>query len=257
MSLVSPRDFSAALPVSADLSGQNAHQAADATLARAWRPVLQSVRPQRGLGDDRPIGGHAKRAFDIVVAALALLLLSPLLLTLAAAIKLLSGGDALYRHRRVGFGGRSFYCLKFRTMVTNGEEVLQRHFKNNPAAAEEWRRTRKLADDPRVTHLGYFLRKTSLDELPQLFNILRGDMSCVGPRPIVVDELQYYGDHARDYFKARPGLTGLWQVSGRSLTSYQSRVNYDVQYLQKWSLSKDLLIIARTIPAMLNTEQAA
>lgn len=205
----------------------------------------------------RPVGGAAKRLFDIIVASLALLLLAPLLLTLATAIKLLNGGDVIYRHRRVGFSGKYFSCLKFRTMVPNGDEVLRRHLETNPAAAEEWRRTRKLVNDPRITPLGFFLRKTSLDELPQLINILRGEMSCVGPRPIVAEELHFYGDDAIEYFKARPGVTGLWQVSGRSLATYDERVNYDLAYVRDWSLTADLVILVRTIPAVLNTEQAA
>lgn len=205
----------------------------------------------------RPVGGAAKRLFDIIVACLALLLLAPLLLMLAAAIKLLNGGDVIYRHRRVGFSGKYFSCLKFRTMVPNGDEVLRRHLETNPAAAEEWRRTRKLVNDPRITPLGFFLRKTSLDELPQLINILRGEMSCVGPRPIVAEELHFYGDDAIEYFKARPGVTGLWQVSGRSLATYDERVNYDLAYVRDWSLTADLVILVRTIPAVLNTEQAA
>lgn len=205
----------------------------------------------------QPVGGVSKRVFDIVVASIALLLLAPLLLTLAGGIKLLTGGDAIYRHRRVGFSGKYFSCLKFRTMVPNGDEVLRRHLEQNPSAADEWRRTRKLVKDPRITPLGYFLRKTSLDELPQLINILRGEMSCVGPRPIVADELHFYGDHAVEYFKARPGVTGLWQVSGRSLATYEERVNYDLQYVRDWSLTADIAILVRTIPAVLNTEQAA
>ncbi|MBS0250017.1 MAG: sugar transferase [Proteobacteria bacterium] len=205
----------------------------------------------------RPVGGASKRLFDILVASAALLLLAPLLLMLAAAIKLLNGGDVIYRHRRVGFSGKYFSCLKFRTMVANGDDVLRQHLETNPAAAEEWRRTRKLARDPRITPLGYVLRKTSLDELPQLINILRGDMSCVGPRPIVAEELHFYGDCAIEYFKARPGVTGLWQVSGRSQATYEERVNYDLQYVRDWSLTADLVILVRTIPTVLNTEQAA
>lgn len=204
-----------------------------------------------------PLGGRSKRVFDIIVASAALFFLAPLMLMLAGAIKLLMGGEVLYRHRRVGFAGKFFSCLKFRTMVSNGDEVLERHFKTNPAAAEEWRRTRKLTNDPRITPYGYFLRKTSLDELPQLFNILRGEMSCVGPRPIVAEELHFYGDNAVEYFLARPGITGLWQVSGRSLATYEERVAFDLEYVRRWTLLDDVVILARTIPAVLNTEQAA
>ena len=276
MSVVSPRDFSAIsrsnggaedrlLPTTTPMLS-NAHgytpadsrDQGDATVTRARRRIW-AVYGARDLPAPLalPVGGHSKRVFDILVASAALLLLAPLMLMLAGAIKLLMGGEVLYRHRRVGFAGKFFSCLKFRTMVSNGDEVLERHFKTNPAAAEEWRRTRKLANDPRITPYGYFLRKTSLDELPQLFNILRGEMSCVGPRPIVAEELHFYGDNAVDYFLARPGITGLWQVSGRSLATYEERVAFDLEYVRKWTLFEDVVILARTIPAVMNTEQAA
>ncbi|HML28747.1 MAG TPA: sugar transferase [Hyphomicrobium sp.] len=270
MSVVSPRDYSSvsrpnggtearllpttlALPEA--LGYGDAEGEASVTRARRnlWALYSADGRPEK----IRPVGGLSKRVFDVVIASAALFLLAPLLLALAGAIKLLNGGDVIYRHRRVGFSGKYFSCLKFRTMVPNGDEVLRRHLDTNPAAAEEWRRTRKLSRDPRITLLGYFLRKTSLDELPQLINILRGEMSCVGPRPIVADELHFYGDYAVDYFRARPGVTGLWQVSGRSLATYEERVNYDLQYVRDWTLMADFLILARTIPAVLNTRQAA
>lgn len=204
-----------------------------------------------------PVGGRRKRAVDVVVAIALTFLLSPLLLLTAIAVKLSMGGKVIYRHRRVGFAGRSFDCLKFRTMIANGDEVLERYLSDNPAAAEEWLRTRKLANDPRVTRLGHFLRKTSLDELPQLLNILRGEMSCVGPRPIVTEELERYGIHAHEYLRARPGVTGSWQVSGRSTVSYGERVMLDAEYVRKWSIAVDLMILARTLPAVLKVDQAA
>ncbi|MFT3731422.1 MAG: sugar transferase [Hyphomicrobium sp.] len=213
---------------------------------------------QSGSGKySKPIGGHLKRAFDLLVALAAVVALSPLLCLIAVSLRLATGGPVIYRHRRVGYGGRSFDCLKFRTMVTDGDAVLEQYLKDNPLAAEEWRRTRKLTRDPRVTELGYFLRKTSLDELPQLFNILRGDMSCVGPRPVVVEELERYGELAHDYCGARPGVTGLWQISGRSLASYEERVQLDSEYLRKWSFARDISILVRTLPAVLKIEQAA
>jgi exopolysaccharide production protein ExoY len=204
-----------------------------------------------------PIGGRRKRLVDLVVAAGLTILLLPLLLLTALAVKLCMGGPVIYRHRRVGFAGRSFDCLKFRTMVANGDEILQRYLAANPSAAEEWCRSRKLANDPRVTKFGLFLRKTSIDELPQLLNILMGDMSCVGPRPIVTEELERYGVHAHEYLRARPGVTGSWQVSGRSAVSYGDRVKLDAEYVRKWSISWDLVILARTLPAVFKVDQAA
>ncbi len=204
-----------------------------------------------------PVGGRRKRVVDLVVAATLGVLLSPVLLLTALAVKLCMGGPVIYRHRRVGFAGRSFDCLKFRTMVANGDEVLRQYLAANPAAAEEWRRSRKLTKDPRVTKFGSFLRKTSIDELPQLLNILIGDMSCVGPRPIVTEELERYGAHAHEYLRARPGVTGSWQVSGRSQVSYGERVKLDAEYVRKWSIGWDLVILAQTVPAVFKIDQAA
>lgn len=204
-----------------------------------------------------PVGGSPKRAFDVIIASVALVLLMPVLAALALAIKLNMGGKVIYRHRRIGFAGRPFDCLKFRTMVANGEEVLLRHFNENPAAADEWKRNRKLENDPRVTALGWVLRKTSLDELPQLINVLRGEMTCVGPRPVVAEEIARYGVHAGDYFRARPGVSGPWQVSGRSSVSYEERVLMDVEYVQNWSFGQDMIIVLRTLPAALKLDQAA
>jgi exopolysaccharide production protein ExoY len=135
-------------------------------------------------------------------------------------------------------------------MVVNGDKVLQDHLRNNPKAMEEWRATRKLQDDPRVTAVGTVLRKLSLDELPQLINIIRGEMSIVGPRPVVHDELELYESAAVYYLQSRPGLTGLWQISGRNDVSYAARVAFDTHYVENWSLVRDVVIIARTIPAV-------
>jgi exopolysaccharide production protein ExoY len=209
------------------------------------------------LGRNVPVGGFSKRLFDIALASVALVLLAPLLLALAAAIKLVMGGAVTYAHERVGFSGRRFKCLKFRTMVADSDEVLKNHLQSNPEAAAEWRRTRKLAKDPRVTRLGMFLRKTSLDELPQFINILRGDMSCVGPRPVVSEELELYSESVFDYLRARPGVTGLWQVSGRSSASYDDRVKFDSEYVSRWSFRNDLSILFRTLPAILKFKHAS
>jgi exopolysaccharide production protein ExoY len=197
-----------------------------------------------------PTGGFLKRSFDFTSALLALVFISPLFFMLVLLVKLSDKGPAFYGHPRVGHNGKTFRCLKFRTMITDGDRVLQAYLHANPKALEEWRATRKLQDDPRVTVVGSILRKLSLDELPQLLNILRGEMSVVGPRPVVEEELERYEHDAVYYLKTRPGLTGLWQVSGRNDVSYASRVAFDTHYVQNWSLSRDMLIIARTIPAV-------
>ena len=197
-----------------------------------------------------PTGGAMKRGFDIALASLALLFLSPVFLMLVALVKFTNKGPALYGHSRIGHNGRTFRCLKFRTMVVDGDQVLRKHLDSNPAAREEWLATRKLQDDPRVTSVGTVLRKLRLDELPQLINIIRGEMSIVGPRPVVEDELMLYEGAASYYLKARPGLTGLWQVSGRNDVSYAERVGLDTHYVKNWSLRSDMMIIAKTIPAV-------
>jgi exopolysaccharide production protein ExoY len=204
----------------------------------------------------QPIGGAIKRGFDIVGAAVGLILLSPLLIMLAMLVKFSDGGRVLYGHRRIGRNGQLFSCLKFRTMVENGDEVLARHFVENPQSRAEWITTRKLKNDPRVTRVGAVLRKLSLDELPQIINILRGEMSIVGPRPVVKDELEMYGSAADYYLKSRPGLTGLWQVSGRSEVPYDMRVAFDRQYVENWSFFFDLKIILKTVPAVLTSRDS-
>ncbi len=197
-----------------------------------------------------PIGGLVKRTFDFTSAGLALIIFSPLFLMIMALVKLTDKGPAFYGHSRIGHKGRTFKCLKFRTMAVNGDELLRKHLRENPEAAEEWRKTRKLRDDPRVTAVGRVLRKLSLDELPQLLNILRGEMSVVGPRPVVDDELKVYDSSAIYYLQTRPGLTGLWQISGRNDVSYETRIAFDTHYVQNWSLGQDVSIILRTIPAV-------
>jgi lipopolysaccharide/colanic/teichoic acid biosynthesis glycosyltransferase len=193
-----------------------------------------------------------KRTFDVVLAASALLLVWPLMLAIALAIRMSDGGPALFAQRRVGRHGRPFTCLKFRTMVLNAEQALKDHLAADPQAQREWEANQKLENDPRVTGLGLFLRKSSLDELPQLFNIIAGQMSVVGPRPIVPAEIDRYGDNFSACFSVRPGLTGLWQVSGRSDCNYQTRVTLDFRYAVTWSLLGDAEIVARTVPAVLS-----
>ncbi len=197
-----------------------------------------------------PLGGLVKRSFDITAAVCALLIFSPIFLMIMALVKFSDKGPAFYGHTRIGHNGRPFKCLKFRTMATDGDALLQKYLRENPEANEEWRLTRKLKDDPRVTIVGKVLRKLSLDELPQLLNILRGEMSVVGPRPVVDDELKVYDSFAVYYLRSRPGLTGLWQISGRNDVSYETRIAYDTQYVQNWSLVRDIAIIAKTIPAV-------
>jgi exopolysaccharide production protein ExoY len=204
-----------------------------------------------------PLGGAPKRIMDIAIALCAMILLLPLLVIITGLIKLTMGGPTIFAHPRVGYNGKLFKCYKFRTMVCNAEEALHLHLANDPKAAEEWHRTRKLRRDPRVTVLGHLLRKSSLDELPQLINVLRGDMSCVGPRPIVVEELQQYGANSEDYFKARPGLTGVWQVSGRSNVNYPRRVALDCAYIRNWSIWGDIIILAKTVLVLTNFDETS
>lgn len=193
---------------------------------------------------------QTKRGFDVVTSVLLLILLLPLFIVIGAFIRL-GGGPVFYQHRRIGAGGRSFGCLKFRSMDINADRLLADLLARDPAAAAEWSATQKLRNDPRVTAIGKLLRKTSLDELPQLFNVLRGEMSLVGPRPVVQSELRFYGEQAKYYIQARPGVTGLWQISGRSDTSYEQRVSLDVSYVCNWSFGKDLMILLRTVPVVL------
>jgi exopolysaccharide production protein ExoY len=202
-------------------------------------------------GRERPVGGTTKRWFDISAAFAAILFLSPLFCIVSLAIKLSDRGPVFYRHRRIGLNGAAFDCLKFRSMVTNADEVLAHHLAANSEAAREWRETHKLKQDPRVTALGLSMRKTSLDELPQLLNILKGEMSFVGPRPIVTEEVPKYGTGIGHYLSTRPGLTGPWQVNGRNDIDYVTRVAFDREYVEAWSFSRDLAIIAKTAGAVI------
>jgi exopolysaccharide production protein ExoY len=207
-------------------------------------------------GSSQPIGTSAKRCIDIVLAISGIVLLAPLLIICFVATMITSPGPALFRHKRVGFNGKHFDCLKFRTMVTDAPERLQRLLKSDPLAASEWAANRKLKDDPRVTAIGAILRKSSLDELPQLFNVLKGEMSIVGPRPVTDEELQRYTTSMGAYLACRPGITGLWQVSGRSSTTYDKRVACDAFYARNWSMALDAKIVIVTIPSMLVSDCA-
>jgi exopolysaccharide production protein ExoY len=196
-----------------------------------------------------------KRAFDIVGASSAILILSPLLVTIIACAYV-SGGSPLFRHRRVGRGGVFFDCVKFRTMVTDADRVLQKLLNSDHQIKEEWLRDHKLRDDPRITRFGRFLRRTSLDELPQLWNVLRGEMSLVGPRPVVPDEVRRYGKKAATFLSARPGITGLWQISGRNNTDYRRRVALDVCYVRSRSVILDVYILVKTLRVVFTTRGA-
>jgi len=191
-----------------------------------------------------------KRSFDIVAALLILAAVAPVMLLVAVLVKL-DGGPVLFRHRRVGAGGAAFGCLKFRTMVVDAERALNNLLACDAAARAEWDAEFKLRKDPRITWLGRFLRKSSLDELPQLFNVLSGQMSLVGPRPIVYQEIARYSTKIADYYTCRPGITGLWQVSGRNDVSYDERVALDSRYARQWSFGRDLVILVQTVRVVL------
>ena len=196
-----------------------------------------------------------KRIFDLVVSLSILIVLSPIMLFVFFKVRA-DGGPAFYGHERVGKDGKTFKCLKFRSMAINSKELLEKILATDPEARKEWEETFKLKDDPRVTKIGQFLRKSSLDELPQLFNILKGEMSLVGPRPITADELKRYEDDVAYYLMTKPGLTGLWQVSGRSDVDYATRIYFDAWYIKNWSLWNDLVIVLKTVKVVVMREGA-
>ena len=165
-------------------------------------------------------------------------------------------GRIIFAHKRVGAAGKKFPCYKFQTMIPNAEEKLKEYLAENPAAKREWEETFKLTNDPRVTKLGNFLRRTSLDELPQLWNVIRGEMSLVGPRPIVQAEVERYGKNIREYYMVPPGITGMWQVSGRSDTTYPERVAMDTWYVRNWSVWIDIMYLFKTVKAVLQSKGA-
>lgn len=198
-----------------------------------------------------------KRIFDILFSMAILILSAPLMLLIILLIRCTSKGKAIYSHQRVGRGGKSFGCYKFRSMYSDAEKRLQEILESDPAMAQEWKEKRKLSKDPRITPIGAFLRKTSLDELPQFFNVLIGDLSVVGPRPVMLEELErHFGKHAVKVLSMRPGITGIWQVSGRSDTSYKRRVTLDEIYIDKCSFLLDVKLILKTIPKMIFTKGA-
>jgi len=197
-----------------------------------------------------------KRVFDVAVSVLLIAILLPALLVIAGFVAW-GGGPVLYGHKRIGRDNRPFKCLKFRTMAVDSDKILANLLATDPEVAREWRQNFKLENDPRITRIGRFLRKTSLDELPQLLNVIRGEMSLVGPRPVVADELRYYyGENADYYHMVRPGITGLWQVSGRSATTYDRRVFLDTCYVRNWNLWTDVAILFNTVPSVLGGDGA-
>ena len=196
-----------------------------------------------------------KRIFDLVGSIAIIITISPLLLYIYNKVKK-DGGPAIYSHERIGKGGKIFKCLKFRSMVTNSKEVLEDLLSKDIQAKQEWEATFKLKNDPRITKIGHFLRRTSLDELPQLFNVLKGEMSLVGPRPIITAELEKYNDEVAYYLLSKPGMTGLWQVSGRSDVDYETRVYLDTWYVKNWSMWNDIAILFKTIGVVLKKDGA-
>lgn len=196
-----------------------------------------------------------KRVFDVLTSGVILLLFFPLLVYLAVVIRK-DGGPAIFSHRRVGQGGQVFNCYKFRSMCVNAEKQLRDILASNPELRAEWEREFKLRDDPRISKIGHFLRRTSLDELPQIFNVIKGDMSLVGPRPVIQAELGRYGDDVAYFLMVRPGMTGLWQVSGRNDVGYDTRVYLDTWYVKNWSLWYDIAILFKTIKVVFKREGA-
>lgn len=210
--------------------------------------VEHARNARRGAGtSSRYLDSLTKRAFDVVVATVALVLCFPLFVVIALLVRL-SGPSVFFLHERLGRDGNPFLCIKFRTMVPDADQLLHEVLTDR-ATRDLWHRERKLPNDPRVTAIGRFLRRTSLDELPQLWNVLRGEMSMVGARPIALDEQAIYGAHVRSYIRFRPGITGLWQVSGRSNISFSQRSDFDMRYFESASLKRDLSILVLTIPA--------
>ncbi|HDX2283300.1 TPA: undecaprenyl-phosphate galactose phosphotransferase WbaP, partial [Escherichia coli] len=194
-----------------------------------------------------------KRLFDIIASIAIIILLSPVLLYISRLVKK-DGGPAIYGHERIGQDGKPFKCLKFRSMVTNSKDVLNELLQNDPEAKREWDTTFKLKNDPRITKIGAVLRRTSLDELPQLFNVLKGEMSLVGPRPIITAELERYNEEVDYYLLSKPGMTGLWQVSGRSDVDYETRVYLDAWYVKNWSMWNDIAILFKTVGVVLKKD---
>ena len=197
-----------------------------------------------------------KRMIDLFVVIIGGLIILPFLLLTALLIKIDSPGPVLYKQQRLGKNGKQFFTYKFRSMAVDADEKLKKILESDPELRKEWEETHKLHNDPRITRIGKFIRRTSIDEFPQLINILKDEMSLVGPRPIVHEEVEKYGEDYNRVFSVTPGLTGMWQVSGRSDANYTERVAYDIYYLQSWSVWLDLWIIFKTFGVVLNGKGA-
>ena len=208
-------------------------------------------RPELGFSSRQYYDPTVLRTLDIAIAIFGLVFLLPLFVVIAA-ILVCQNGPVLIAHRRIGMGARAFYCLKFRSMVVDAEQQLARLLRDDPDARAEWERDHKLRNDPRVTPFGRFLRRTSLDELPQLINVLRGEMSIVGPRPIVDAEIARYGRRIASYYRVKPGITGIWQVSGRNDVEYRTRVAMDCLYARSVRPSLYIWLVVATVPAVLS-----
>jgi lipopolysaccharide/colanic/teichoic acid biosynthesis glycosyltransferase len=212
--------------------------------------IENSSRQQSQIFEQPLYSRYFKRAFDIAFAIL-LMPLVGLVVAVFALLTRLDGGPAFFRHERIGRHGRPFQCWKLRSMTPNSKEVLNQLLAGDAAAAEEWKRDQKLSNDPRITRLGRMMRASSIDELPQIWNVLRGDMSFVGPRPVTREELSRYRGYVDYYLASKPGITGLWQVSGRNAIDYAERVRLDVEYVSTCSLRLDLAVLLRTVGAVL------
>lgn len=207
------------------------------------------------LASDNKVYNFFKRALDVVLASTALVVLSPVFLATGLAIKTDSNGPVFYKHKRIGQNGKPIYLYKFRSMYTDSKERLDELLKD-PKIKQEWEENFKLNEDPRITKVGNFLRKTSLDELPQLLNIIKGDMSIIGPRPVIDDEIEKFGDKKDKFLSVKPGLTGWWACNGRSDTSYEERVNLELYYVDHQSFSLDIKCFFKTIESVVKKEGA-
>jgi undecaprenyl-phosphate galactose phosphotransferase len=214
--------------------------------------VAFTIRNNLSLGYNRLV----KRVFDFICTLVGIILLSPVLMAIGVWIYRDSPGPIIFRHYRVGKNGKIFPCYKFRSMCVDADQKLKELLARDPQARAEWDRDFKLKDDPRITKSGAFLRKTSLDELPQLLNVLKGEMSLVGPRPIIQDEVPRYGKYIRDYYMVRPGVTGMWQTSGRSDVEYDERVQMDTWYVRNWNIWFDVVLIWRTFKVVFSKKGA-
>jgi len=203
-----------------------------------------------------PLSMVIKRIEDLAISGLCLLFLSPLVALISLLIRLDSPGGIYFRQDRLGKGGKVIRVVKFRTMYANGDQIFDEQLKNDPALRAEWLQYQKLKVDPRVTRIGSFLRKFSLDELPQIRNIFKGEMSLVGPRPIMLSQKEMYGPAFHDYCQIKPGMTGLWQVSGRNHTTFARRAELDMEYIQRWSVWLDIYIMFQTIQEVLGRKGA-